>query len=156
MILQRGLSMIELVVFIVVVSIGVLGILSVFNVALRGSTDPLVNKQSTAIAEAMLDEILAKDFTVGGYLENDHTKSDRAQFDDISDYAGYDQTGIKAIDGSPVIGLENYKVAIIIDTSSSDNSFSLNLPAGDIKKVTVVVTRGVNTITLTGYRTNYE
>jgi hypothetical protein len=93
---------------------------------------------------------------VGGYLENDHTKSDRAQFDDISDYAGYDQTGIKAIDGSPVIGLENYKVAIIIDTSSSDNSFSLNLPAGDIKKVTVAVTRGVNTITLTGYRTNYE
>ena len=55
--------MVELVTFIVVVSIGVIGVLSIFNVTLKANTDPLVNKQSTAIAEAMLaltlvDELL--------------------------------------------------------------------------------------------------
>ena len=153
MILQRGLSIIELVIFIVVVSIGVLGILSVFNVTLKGSTDPLVNKQSTAIAEAMLDEILAKNFTEGGYSKSGPAQCNRSKFDDISDYDGYcdNQTGIIAIDGSEVDGLENYRVTVSIDDSAA-----LGLPAGDIKKVTVAVFRGLNTITLIGYRTNYE
>lgn len=143
---QRGLTLIELVIFIVVVSVGVVGILSVFNVTVKASADPVVRKQAIAVAEAMLDEILAKDFTVGGY-----TGTDRAQFDDVSDYAGYAQTGIKAVDGSAITGLESYSVVVAIDATAA-----LGLPAGDIKKVTVSVTGSGNTITLIGYRTNYE
>jgi MSHA pilin protein MshD len=146
MIFQRGLSMVELVTFIVVVSIGVIGVLSIFNVTLKANTDPLVNKQSTAIAEAMLDEILAKNFIVGGY-----SGSNRAQFDDVSDYADYNHNGIEAIDGSAIDGLENYEITISIDDTAA-----LGLPDGDIKRVTAAVTLGVDTITLTGYRTNYE
>ncbi|MFQ3236282.1 MAG: MSHA pilin protein MshD [Paraglaciecola sp.] len=143
---QQGLSLIELVIFIVVFSVGVVGILPVFNVTVKASADPLVNKQSTAVAEAMLNEIFAKSFTVGGYAGGD-----RAQFDDVSDYADYYQMGIKALDGSAIDGLENYEVTVSIDTAAK-----LGLPAGDIKKITVAVTGGVNTITLIGYRTNYE
>lgn len=138
--------MVELVTFIVVVSIGVAGILSIFNVTLKAGTDPLVNKQSTAIAESMLDEILAKNFIVGGY-----SGTNRAQFDDVSDYANYHHNGIKAIDGSAIDGLENYNITISIDDTAA-----LGLPNGDIKTVTAAVTLGVNTITLIGYRTNYE
>ena len=143
---QWGLSLIELIIFIVVVSVGVVGILSVFNVTVRASADPMVRKQAITVAKGMLDEILAKDFIEGGY-----SGDDRALFDDVSDYAGYDQTGIKALDGTAINGLEGYQVTVSIDASAA-----LGLPAGAIKKVTVAVTGGGNTITLIGYRTHYE
>jgi len=143
---QHGFTLIELVVFIIVVSVGVLGILSVFSTAVKGSGDPVIRKQSISIAEALLDEILAKDFSTGGYAGND-----RLQFDDVSDYAGYHQVGITTLDGSPVSGLENYTLDITVDASSA-----LGIPAGDIKKVTVSVTVDGDPIELTGYRANYE
>lgn len=60
---QAGISLIELVIFIVVVSIGVVGILSVMNVTTKASADPLLRKQALAIAESLLEEIELQAFT---------------------------------------------------------------------------------------------
>ena len=60
---QRGLSLIELVMFIIIVGVGVAGILLVFNVTTKASADPLIQKQMLAIAEAMMEEVQAKPFT---------------------------------------------------------------------------------------------
>lgn len=59
---QRGVTLIELIVFIVVLSLGLAGLLTVFNQVVRSSADPLVSKQALAVAEALLEEILLKDF----------------------------------------------------------------------------------------------
>ena len=59
---QRGMTLIELLVFIVVVSLGLAGVLTVFNQVVRHSADPLVAKQALAVADALLEEILLKDF----------------------------------------------------------------------------------------------
>lgn len=59
---QSGLTLVELIIFIVIVSVGLAGVLSVFNVVVRRSADPLVTKQALAVADAMLEEILLKDF----------------------------------------------------------------------------------------------
>ena len=47
---QRGFTMIELIVFIVVVSAGIAGILSVMNTTVKSSADPMLRKQAVAIA----------------------------------------------------------------------------------------------------------
>ncbi len=60
---QRGLTLIELVMFIVIVSVGIAGILAVLNVTARSSADPLAPKQALAIAEALLEEIQLAPFT---------------------------------------------------------------------------------------------
>jgi MSHA pilin protein MshD len=60
---QRGLTLIELIVFIVIVSVGLVGLLSVFNVAVRGSADPMIRKQMLSIAEALLEEVELQPFT---------------------------------------------------------------------------------------------
>lgn len=57
------MTLIELLVFIVVVSVGLLGILSVINYVTRSNTDPLVQKQCLAIAEALLEEVEMQPFT---------------------------------------------------------------------------------------------
>ena len=49
--------------FIVVVSVGLVGVLQIMNIATRNSADPLARKQALAIAEALLEEVQLAAFT---------------------------------------------------------------------------------------------
>lgn len=60
---SRGISLIELIMFIVVLGVGVAGVLSVYTVAVKNSADPMQRKQAIAIAESLLTEILQQQFT---------------------------------------------------------------------------------------------
>jgi MSHA pilin protein MshD len=60
---QRGLSLIELLMFIVIVSVGLSGVMVTYNVTVRASADPMVRKQALAVAEALLTEIEQQPFT---------------------------------------------------------------------------------------------
>jgi len=55
--LQRGISLIELIIFIVIISVALTGILLVMNTVTRNSADPLIHKQALAIAESLLEEV---------------------------------------------------------------------------------------------------
>ena len=59
---QAGLSLIELVVFIVVVSIALVALISVYNEAMINSVDPLVRVRALECAEARLDAITSRKF----------------------------------------------------------------------------------------------
>lgn len=54
---QRGVTMIELILFIVIVGIAVGGIITVMNLTTRGSADPVRRKQALIIAEGLLEEV---------------------------------------------------------------------------------------------------
>lgn len=60
---QRGVSLVELIVFIVVVGIAVLGVVGAMRLGTAASTDPMVQKQALAIAEALLEEVQLQPFT---------------------------------------------------------------------------------------------
>jgi len=60
---QRGLTLVELIVFIVIVSVGLAGVLLVLNTTAAKSADPVVRKQALAIAESLLEEIALMPFT---------------------------------------------------------------------------------------------
>ena len=60
---QRGISLVELIMFIVIVSVALAGILLVMNTVTRSSADPLIHKQALAIAESLLEEIELMPFT---------------------------------------------------------------------------------------------
>jgi MSHA pilin protein MshD len=61
--MQRGISLIELIMFIVIVSVALTGILTVMNLVTRSSADPLIHKQALAIAESLLEEVELMPFT---------------------------------------------------------------------------------------------
>ena len=54
---HQGLTLIEMIIFILVVSIALLGVLLALNIGTQRSSDPLVRKQVLAIAEALLEEV---------------------------------------------------------------------------------------------------
>lgn len=153
---QQGLTLIELIVFIVIVSVGLAGVLSALNVAVRGSADPLQPKQSLAIAEAMLEEVLIKDFEnpSGGYAASCPATCDRSQMDDVSDYANYDVTGVKDLTGASVGGLGSYRVRVGITTDALCKNPGTS--ASEAKKITVTVTSPAgDNFTLSGYRCKF-
>ena len=60
---QRGISLVELIMFIVIISIALAGILLVMNRVTGHSADTLLRKQALAIAESLLEEVELMPFT---------------------------------------------------------------------------------------------
>ena len=146
---MQGFTLIELIIFIVVIGVGLAGIMAVINTVAASSSDPLVRKQSIAIAESMLSEILLKDYA--NPAEEGYTGSIRSLFDDVNDYAGYSTSaGIIDQSGLLVPGLTSYNFSPpVLVTSATD---LLGIAAF---KVTVNVTSPSGVISLSGYRGNY-
>jgi MSHA pilin protein MshD len=144
---HHGFTLIELIIFIVVISAGLAGILSVMNTVVRSSADPMVRKQTIAIAESLLEEILLKEYAnpAGG-----DTGTVRALFDDVDQYAGYNTTaGITDPLGVAVASLSSYNVAPAVVVSTT------TIGTLTVKQVTVSVTGPQGVVRLTGYRGNY-
>lgn len=141
---QTGFSLIELIIFIVVVSVGMAGILMVMNTTVRSSADPLVRKQAVALADSILEEILLKayDDPDGGV---NVVESGRDTYDDVEDYNGLTQA---AFTDFPV-ALSGYAIAINVAAPA---------PVGGVlmRAVTVTVSRGGENIIMTGRRANYQ
>lgn len=60
---QHGVTLVELIMFIVIVSIALAGILQVMRMTTANSADPLRRKQALMIAEALLEEVRQAGFT---------------------------------------------------------------------------------------------
>jgi len=92
-----GLSLVELIVFIVIVSVAVAGVLGVLNISARGSADPMIQKQALSIAEAVLEEVQLMPFT---YCDPDDPQAATAQS------AAVGATGCTAAASVEAIGAE--------------------------------------------------
>lgn len=180
---ERGLSLIELLVFIVVVGIAVTGVVSVFSLNTRSSADPMVRKQALAIAESLLEEVLAKPYT---YCDPDDANVETATaladcattaegmgpetapaetrdpsvtpFDNVNDYDGFSMmAGIVDLNGAAVTGLDGYTALVQVRPVADFNGI-VPVVAGDNETllVTVTVTAPGNLgVSLSGYRTRY-
>lgn len=170
----RGLSLIELVIFIAVVSAALAGVLAVFIQSTGTSADPMLRRQSLAIAESLLEEVSLMPFTFcDGDDPNVTTAASTAeckaaeaigpeagegrfntpQFDHVNDYAGYAMKSIVDITNTAVPGLAGYKASVAV---TAENLNTMTAASGDVLRISVTVTdpRG-GTLTLDGYRTRY-
>lgn len=150
----RGFTLIELIVFIVIVSVALAAILNVLSQAAGRSADPVAPKQAMLVAESMLEEILLKPYTnpAGGYAAACPSACNRAAFDNVGDYHRYASSGVFSLDdlSTPVPGLGGY--AVQVDVAADAVSATGNSAAG--LRVRVDVTVHGTTYSLTGYRFN--
>ena len=73
---QHGVTLVELIMFIVIVSVALAGILQVMRMTTANSADPLRRKQALMIAEALLEEVRQAGFT---YCDPTSGNADTAQ-----------------------------------------------------------------------------
>jgi MSHA pilin protein MshD len=173
---QRGVTLVELIIFIVIVSVGVVGLMSVINPMLRFSADPMVTKQLSTIAESLLNEAMHQPYT---WCDPDDATVTTAQsygncanpqnslgpvpvgeirgatapgagFDNVADYGGFAMDDVPDAAGSnPMTGYHADVAVAQVGAlfGLTDNSAALS--------VTVTVRRNGETFVLTGYRFRY-
>jgi MSHA pilin protein MshD len=155
---QRGISLIELIIFIVIVGISLAGILLVMNQVTARSADPLIRKQAIAAAESLLEEIALQDFvdkndgvTTACPVASAVTAANRAtDYHIVSCYNGFSMNGITDLNGNAT-GLAAYDANVAITAEALGG-----VAAGSAVRITVTVTDPQNdTIAIDGYRTRY-
>jgi MSHA pilin protein MshD len=166
----RGFTLLEVVLFIVVVSAGLAGVLTVYSTSVKNSADPMLRKQVILIAEATMNEIMQKSFqndpadptntsaTLGCTPSTapitctSNSWASRPNYNDVDDFNNFNQTGIFQIDGATAVnGLGSYTLQVSVAGAALGG-----ITAANAKQITVTVTGGGQTISLTGFRTNYE
>ena len=173
---QRGLSLIELIVFIVIVGIALAGVTVTYNTVVRGSADPMVRKQALAIAESLLLEIEQQAFTwcdpqdanmatATGYAACTTSQVNLAgaspsverrgnnidPYDNVADYGNFSATGSDIVGGNANAA---YTASVAITPAGGPGAFA-GFAADAVLRIAVTVTGNGETVTLVGYRTRY-
>lgn len=160
-----GFTLIEVIIFIVVVSAGLAGILLVSTTVVKSSADPMVRKQALSVAESLLEEITLKEYCdpdtatlappaapvcPAARVAADQ-EAGRAQWDDVDDFNNYATAGVVDATGAAVPGLADYNVAVVVAAPAAVTGGG----AVVLKRISVTVTRGAEAVNLVGYRGNY-
>jgi len=168
--IEQGFTLIELIIFIVVISLSLAGILLVINKTTQHSVDPQIRKQALLIAESLMEEIQLQPFTwcdaddpnvetatstancttVPNAIGPEGGEARGAGFDHVDDYHGYTSTGARNALNQPIVGLEAYNTAVNISAVALGS-----VPATDALRIRVTVTHPEITIVLEGWRTRY-
>ena len=171
---DRGLTLIELLLFIVVVGIALSAMVRVFVTATAASADPFIRRQQLAIAESLLNEVQQMPFTwcdpddaaVGQATsvadcataevpgpEAGETRYGPTYFDNVNDYAGFSMAGIRDLSNTVVPGLAGYSASVAVAAGTLD---SLTAGSGEALKITVTITGpDASTLVLQGWRTRH-
>jgi len=155
---QRGLTLVELVISIVVVSIALTTVLGAMGLIGGNSADSAIRVQAMSIAESYLEEITAKayfDPDTGVLCETPiPPASERPNYDNVCDYQGIaTDTTVRNSSYTPITNLAQYAVTVTITPNAGAE---LNgLPAADAIRIDVQVQSPEGSYQLTGYRGRY-
>ncbi|WP_300755278.1 type II secretion system protein [Janthinobacterium sp.] len=158
---QRGVTLIELVVFIIIVGVAVSAILGVMSLMTRNSADPQLRKQALVLAEGLLEEIEGARFTFCAV--DDPAAATAKSTADCT-------TGPAAPGTRPYMQVTDYQQANPYTTDAAGNPFpagynatvtilaaALNgIAASESLRIQVAVAfQGKQQVVLDGYRTRY-
>lgn len=121
---ERGITLIEQIMFIVIVGAAVAGVLGAISYSSRASVDPMVQKQALAIAEAVLEEVQLQPFT---YCDPDDANA--ATANGVADCTG-GPGGANDESKTPLgreAGEDRYSTTTPLDNVSDYNLFASNV-----------------------------
>lgn len=173
---QRGVTLVELVIAIIVISIGVAGVTSAFNEAVRASASPFFAKQALAVGEALLEEVQLAAFTfcrpsdpkytanpdfqaaspadcTAGFAEAMGAEAgDARPFDNVNDYDLLALPTITDVSGAAVPGLAGYSATVTVTATALST-----IAAGEALRITVTVTAPNGEVfSIEGFRTRHS
>lgn len=171
---QRGLTMIELVLFILIVGIAVTGVLQVISLNVGRSADPILRKQALSIAEGLMDEVRGAGFTWCDVNDPNVQLATSAAdctipeavgpeangglrpFDNVNDYVTqYGAPKAYATDTAGAAYPAGYAATVTVTQADSFGPAGATVPVGAVLRIVVSVAYGRDTVVLESYRTRY-
>lgn len=145
---QSGVTLVELVISITIISIAIVAILTAFSGSMGRSADPLWRNKTMKLAQLYLDEILSKPYDdstpLGGVPAS--TTADRcvisdegqarAEYDDVDDYDVITNALPSSLTGN-MDSYAQYRVSISVSCSGNGVNATSNQ---DAKLITVTIT----------------
>lgn len=181
---QHGFNLIELILFMLIVSVGVVGLLGTMNSAVINSVDPMLQKQALSIAESLLLEIERQPFsycdpedanaatatsaagcsaglsqdTLSGPIPATESRdgSSGSYYDNVTDYARSPALVLNNVSdaNNPPIATMTGYTATVT-MSWADSTFGFSNGSHNAIKILVNVQSGPANVSLTGYRIRY-
>jgi MSHA pilin protein MshD len=128
----RGVTLVELLVFIVIVGVALAGLFAAFDTMTKASADPQVRKQALAIAESLMAEVQLMPFT---FCDPDDANAATA----TSPTVGAGPTNCATVSEDTAIGPESvpsaesrYSLTSRFDNVSDYNGFAMSSGIQDI------------------------
>ncbi|WP_322567453.1 type IV pilus modification PilV family protein [Thiohalophilus sp.] len=169
---EAGFTLVEMVVFIVVLAVGLSGVVLVINRTLLDAPEALVNTRAMEIAQLYLDEIGAKKYDEntpqGGLPPCDSPDGDactaeasfgpegsesRDLFDDVDDYHNPAFQTAADADNNPLPNYSDYDVGVTISYAGTELGLANDRLA---KRIDLIIRTPRNQqIPVTLYRTNF-
>lgn len=147
-----GVTLIETIVFLTVISLALAALVNVYTHAIINSVDPLARVRALELAQAQMDEILARKFDentpAGGVPACGSTLGPLclgiaadADFDDVGDFNGF----VNNTD-------PNHTLTVTVAEAGAE----IGLPAAQARRISVTATViDGDSLTLSVYKTNF-
>jgi MSHA pilin protein MshD len=141
---MAGVTLPELIISIVIISVALAGVLLMINTTVVRSADPMIQQQAMAIAEAYLEEISARPYGPPSGAD------DRADFRTVGDYATLSPGPPADQFGNPLAGLEAYQVTVNVVDGATIGGVS------DAQRIDISVAHGSGVdVRISGYKLDY-
>lgn len=147
--MTRGFTLLEVLIAIVIFTVGVVILLAAISTMIRSSSDIENIDVATNLTRDLIDEILGKGFDDpdGGAFGLEEAEP-RSNFDDVDDYDGWSKNPPEDVDGTSYDGTAsqpNYSIftrAVTVENVPEDN-FDTETPSADgttdAKRIVVTV-----------------
>jgi len=179
---QAGLTLIELVLFIVIIGVAVVALLGVLSLTTRNSADPLLRKQALMIAEGLLEEVQLAKFTyclptasnvetaanaaacANGQAENWGAEGTTRPHDNINDYVAAANTATAAFNAGGALAFADgtamptggYSATVTITPQALNGIGAAGTGANaEVLRIRVEVAYPGDRIVLDGFRARY-
>lgn len=150
---QRGVTLIELIVFITVISLALGALLGVYRYSVLNSVDPIVRVRLLEAAQSRLDEVLAERYDGNTPPGGVPACGSNAPPGNPSPPPCADAGGVSRFDGESDAPYDGYSREVSVTFAGDELGLTNNRWA---KRITVTATApSGESLTLSAYRTNF-
>lgn len=159
---QRGATLVELVITIVIISVAIAGVVGAFSLVAGRSADPLNQTRVVELAQLYMDEILTKKYDnntpqggtpkySGSCNIGAEAGENRGNFDDVDDYNGLTDSPPRSAE-SVLNGYSGFLVSVTVACAGAD----VGLPTSQAKRIELnIQAPGDQSFIMSAYRANF-